>query len=183
VPDSGPMSKSRLPEAEAFDGSAIHPLIAVKLWENPCWLSFRINYLALRFNGPVYGRIAAQYGLSRPDYLVLYSLYLRDGIAASDVCATAGFPKNTISRAIHRLVRQRLVRRSLDPLDRRSYLLHLTAESRRILDDSVPPMVAHEKRMLSGLSKAEQETLSRLLARLVVDSPNWPTEENREQRS
>ena len=180
MPDSGPMSRSRLTQAEAFDSAAIHPLIAVKLWENPCWLSFRINYLALRFNLPVYGRIAGQYGLSRPEYVVLYSLFLRDGIAASDVCATAGFPKNTISRAIHRLVRRRLVRRSLDASDRRSYLLHLTAESRRILDDSVPPMVAHEKRMLSGLTKSEQETLSNLLAKLVVDSTNWPTEENRE---
>jgi DNA-binding MarR family transcriptional regulator len=180
VPDSGPMSKSRLAEAETFDGTAIHPLIAVKLWENPCWLSFRINYLALRFNLPVYGRIAEHYGLSRPEYLVLYSLFLRDGIAASDVCDAAGFPKNTISRAIHRLVRRRLVRRSLDPLDRRSYVLHLTAESRRILDDSVPPMVGHEQRMLSGLTKNEQETLSKLLAKLVVDSTNWPIEDNRE---
>jgi MarR family transcriptional regulator, temperature-dependent positive regulator of motility len=180
VPDSGPMSRSRVAEAEAFGSDAIHPLIAVKLWENPCWLSFRINYLALRFNLPVYGRIAGEYGLSRPEYLVLYSLYLSDGIAASDVCATAGFPKNTISRAIHRLVRRRLVRRSLDRRDRRSYVLHLTADARRILDDSVPPMVDHEKRMLSGLTRSEQETLSRLLAKLVVDSPKWPTEENRE---
>ena len=161
------MSRSRAAEAEAFADAPIHPLTAVKLWENPCWFSFRINYLSLRFNGPVYGRIAERHDLSRPEYLVLYSLFLSDGIAAMDVCATAGFPKNTISR-------------SLDPNDRRSYLLHLMAEGRRVLDESVPPMVAHEKRMLSGLTRSEQETLSMLLAKLVVDSPNWPTEENRE---
>lgn len=180
MPDSGPTSRGRTTEAEAFAGVPIHPLIAAKLWENPCWLSFRINYLALRFNVPVYGRIADRHGLSRPEYLVLYSLFLRDGIAATDVCATAGFPKNTISRAIHKLVRRRLIRRSVDVHDRRSFLLHLTADCRRILDESVPPMVAHEKRMLSGLTQGEQETLSRLLAKLVVDSPNWPTGENRE---
>lgn len=174
------MSRSRAAEAEAFADAPIHPLTAVKLWENPCWFSFRINYLSLRFNGPVYGRIAERHDLSRPEYLVLYSLFLSDGIAAMDVCATAGFPKNTISRAIHNLVRRKLIRRSLDPNDRRSYLLHLMAEGRRVLDESVPPMVAHEKRMLSGLTRSEQETLSMLLAKLVVVSPNWPTEENRE---
>ena len=180
MPDAGLMSRSRSAEAEALADAPIHPLIAVKLWENPCWFSFRINYLSLRFNGPVYGRIAERHGLSRPEYLVLYSLFLSDGIAAVDVCATAGFPKNTISRAIHNLVRRKLIRRSVDPNDRRSFFLHLLADGSRVLDESVPPMVAHEKRMLSGLSKGEQETLSRLLAKLVVDSPNWPTEENRE---
>lgn len=175
------MKRSRAAEAEAFADASIHPLIATKLWENPCWLSFRINYLSLRFNGPVYGRIAERHGLSRPEYLVLYSLFLSDGIAATDICATAGFPKNTISRAIHKLVGQKLIRRSLDADDRRSFFLHLTAEGRRILNESVPPMVAHEKQMLSGLTQGEQETLSRLLAKLVVDSPNWPTEQNREQ--
>ena len=120
---------------------ADHPLIAAKLWENPCWFSFRINYLSLRFNGPVYGRIADRHDLSRPEYLVLYSLSLRDGIAAQDICETAGFPKNTISRAIHKLVRRKLIRRALDSNDRRSFVLHLTAEARRILAESVPPMV------------------------------------------
>ncbi len=154
----------------------LHPLIAVKLWENPCWLSFRINYLGLRFNLPVYGWIEQRYGLMRPEYVVLYALYLRDGIAAKDVCASAGFPKNSISRAIQKLLRRRLIRRASDARDRRSYVLRLTAEGRRILDETVPPMVAHEKRMLSVLNRNEQETLSRLMAKLVADSPTWPTQ-------
>jgi DNA-binding MarR family transcriptional regulator len=162
--------------AKAAAGSepALHPLIAVKLWENACWLSFRINYLGLRFNLPVYGWIEQRYGLMRPEYVVLYALYLRDGIAAKDVCASAGFPKNTISRAIQKLLRRRLIRRAPDARDRRSYVLRLTAEGRRILDESVPPMVAHEKRMLSVLNRNEQEILSKLLAKLVADSPAWP---------
>jgi DNA-binding MarR family transcriptional regulator len=152
----------------------------VKLWENPCGLSFRIYYLGLRFNLPVYGWIEQRYGLARPDYVVLYALYLRDGIAAKDVCASAGFPKNTISRGIQRLMRRRLIRRAADPRDRRSFVLRLTAEGRRILDESVPPMVAHEKRMLSVLNRDEQGVLSGLLAKLVADSPHWPTQLNGE---
>lgn len=164
------------------DDSGLHPLIAVKLWENPCWLSFRINYLGLRFNLPVYGWIEERYGLVRPEYVVLYALHLQDGIAAKDVVASAGFPKNTISRAIQKLLRRRLIRRASDARDRRSYVLRLTAEGRRILDESVPPMVAWEKRMLAGLSRDEQQVLSKLLARLVQDSPNWPTSIEEEEQ-
>ena len=162
--------------------SGLHPLIAVKLWENPCWFSFRINYLGLRFNLPVYGWIEQRYGLVRPEYVVLYALFLQDGIAAKDVVASAGFPKNTISRAIQKLLRRRLIRRAPDARDRRSYVLRLTVEGRRILDESVPPMVAWEKRMLSALSRDEQLVLSKLLARLVQDSPHWPTSIEQEEQ-
>jgi len=167
---------SREASGAAAAESALHPLIAVKLWQNPCWLSFRINYLALRFNLPVYGWIEQRYGLMRPEYVVLYALHLRDGIAAKDVCASAGFPKNTLSRAIQKLLRRRLIRRAPDMRDRRSFVLRLTGEGRRILDETVPPMVAHEKRMLSALNRDEQRVLSGLLAKLVADSPNWPTQ-------
>jgi len=161
----------------------LHPLIAVKLWENPCWFSFRINYLGLHFNLPVYGWIEQRYGLMRPEYVVLYALHLRDGIAAKDVCASSGFPKNTISRAIQKLLRRRLIRRAPDQRDRRSYVLRLTTEGRRILDESVPPMVARERRMLEVLSRDEQRTLSSLLAKLVADTPNWPSQLGEKEES
>ena len=89
------LKRAEPPAALPPDDSGLHPLIAVKLWENPCWFSFRLNYLALRFNGPLYGWIEQRYRLMRPEYVVLYALHLRDGIAAKDVVASAGFPKNT----------------------------------------------------------------------------------------
>lgn len=176
------LASAAAPDARTAGDLPLHPLIAVKLWENPCWFSFRINYLGLRFNLPVYGWIEQRYGLVRPEYVVLYALHLQDGIAAKDVVASAGFPKNTISRAIQKLLRRRLIRRASDARDRRSYVLRLTAEGRRILDETVPPMVAWEKRMLSVLSREEQLVLSKVLARLVQDSPNWPPSIEQEEQ-
>lgn len=160
--------------------TALHPMIAVKLWENPCWFSFRINFLGHQFSLPVYGWIEQRYGLVRPEYAVLYALRLRDGIAAKDVCASTGLPKNTISRAIQKLLRRKLIRRVTDRRDRRSFALRLAAEGRRIVDETVPAMVAHEKRMLAVLSDDERRLLSSLLARLVADSSEWPTQISRE---
>ncbi len=177
---SGLANRDRAGATAPADGPALHPMIALKLWENPCWFSFRINYLGHRFSLPVYGWIEQRYGLVRPEYAVLYALGLRDGIAAKDVCASTSFPKNTISRAIQKLLRRKLIRRVGDRHDRRSFVLRLSAEGRRIVDETVPPMVAHEKNMLSNLSRNEQQALSGLLAKLVADSPNWPTQLNGE---
>jgi len=160
---------------------ALHPMIAVKLWQNPCWFSFRINYLALLFNLPVYGWIERRYGLARPEYVVLYSLGLKDGISANDICQSSGFPKNTLSRAIQKLLRRKLIRRAADVSDRRRYVLRLTAEGQRIVNETLPPMLERERRMLETLSNDEQQVLSKLLARLVSDTPNWPNQIEQEE--
>jgi DNA-binding MarR family transcriptional regulator len=176
-----PRSVGNVAQFPGSEQPTLHPMIAVKLWENPCWFSFRINYLALRFNLPVYDLIERRYGLARPEYVVLYSLFLKDGITANDVCLSSGFPKNTLSRAIQKLLRRRLIRRAADPQDGRRYVLRLSAEGRRIVNETLQPMLDHERRMLATLNNDEQQVLSKLLARLVSDSPGWPTQIEQEE--
>jgi MarR family transcriptional regulator, temperature-dependent positive regulator of motility len=165
-------------------GEAVDALVSVKLWENPCWLSFRINFLALQFNVPIYRWIEKEYGLQRPEFVVLYSLGLSDGLTASTISASSGFPKNTVSRAIQKLIDKNIVRREIDPADLRSFVLYITDEGKRIVDSAMQPMVEREKAMLSGLTPAETLMLSELLAKVVVNSPISPpminTEENEE---
>ena len=176
TPQGRVLSRERSAAGAASPGLALRPLIAVKLWENPCWFSFRINHLGFHFNLPVYSWIEQRYGLVRPEYMVIYSLGLRDGLAAKDVCASSGFPKNTLSRAIRKLQRRKLIRRAVDPRDGRSYVLRLTAEGRQIFEETLLPLVEREQRMLSALNAEEQRTLSTLLARLVEESHKWPTQ-------
>jgi len=167
---------------QAARDEAVDALVAVKLWRNPCWLSFRINFLALQFNVPIYRWIEKEFGLPRPEFVVLYSLGLSDGLTASAICSSSGFPKNTISRAIQKLIDKDIIRREIDPADLRSFVLYMTDEGRRIVDAAMQPMVEREKTMLSKLTPAETLMLSELLAKVVVDSPGWPamisTEEN-----
>jgi DNA-binding MarR family transcriptional regulator len=160
---------------DRLDGAAgLHPLIAVKLWDNPCWLSFRINHLALTFNIPIYGWIEAHHRLKRPEFVVLYSLRLKDGVAATDVCSASGFPKNTISRAIQILLKRRLIRRAADESDRRSFVLRLTPSGRRIVASAMPAMLERERVMLNALTPAERHMLFELMAKMVVSSAEWP---------
>ncbi|SCX08592.1 hypothetical protein [Agrobacterium rosae] len=57
----------------AAGSHGVEHLVSVKLWQNPCWLSFRFNFLALQFNEPIYRLIEKEHGIPRPEFVVLYS--------------------------------------------------------------------------------------------------------------
>ena len=154
--------------SEALERTDIDPVTQARLWENPCWFAFRFNYIALRYNIPLYGWVEREYGLPRPEYVVVYSLGLRDGVTARDISVSYGFPKNSLSRAVNALERKGLVRRTPHPNDRRSLLVHLTAAGRRLFDETLPRFVALQEEMLRVLSDGEREMLSVLLARIVL---------------
>ncbi|MCB0043533.1 MAG: hypothetical protein KDE23_27790, partial [Caldilinea sp.] len=78
------------------------------------------------------------------------------------------FPKNTLSRAVSRLEKLKLVARSEDAGDRRVQPLKLTRKGRAVLDEALPRFVGLEEKMLSPLTLMERETLSTLLAKVVL---------------
>lgn len=171
-----PTSVSQVDPERIAALSVLDPLVVTKLWDNPCWLSFRLNFVAFRFNDPVYRWIETRYGMVRPDFVALYAVGLREGVAAKNIVASAGLPKNTLSRAIQKLLQRRLLKREADPGDLRSYVLHLTAAGRKIFDETMPLMLQQQKAMLACLSEDEQRQLCMLLDKLVIASPAWPHE-------
>lgn len=150
-------------------------MTAAKLWRNPCWLTYRLNYLALRYNVPLYSWVEQTWGLSRPEYVVIFSLGLKDGALARDIASSSGFPQNTLSRAIHKLVVRGLIRRTADAADRRCNVLTLTPSGRALFEESLPRFVAFEQMMLEALTEAERVTLSELMAKMVLASASWPS--------
>lgn len=149
-------------------------MLEAKLWGNPCPFSFRINYLALLYNSPLYGWVQDVYGLNRPEYVVLYSLGLSDGGSARDVSRTSGFPKNTLSRAIKRLEMMGLIEaRSKAPGGGRKQALHLSEKGWALIHETRPTFEAQEQRMLAVLSDGERQMLSELMSKLVLAAQDW----------
>jgi DNA-binding MarR family transcriptional regulator len=153
---------------EALDRVDIDPVTVARLWENPCWFAFRFNFLALRYNIPLYGWVEQEFGLPRPEYVVVYSLGLRDGVTARDISVSYGFPKNSLSRAINALERKGLIVRTRHPSDKRSFVLNLSFSGRRLFDKTLPRFVEVQEDMLRVLSPGERTTLSVLLAKIVL---------------
>jgi MarR family transcriptional regulator, temperature-dependent positive regulator of motility len=139
-----------------------------RLWRNPCGFAARFNYMALRYNQPLYGWVQERFGLSRAEFVILYSLGLMEGVTASEIAASTAFPKNTLSRAVSRLTRFGLVRRATAEGDRRAQPLSLTRAGQALLDEALPRFVALEEEMLQPLSLMERETLATLMAKVVL---------------
>ncbi|WP_246035932.1 MarR family winged helix-turn-helix transcriptional regulator [Aliishimia ponticola] len=152
-------------------------MLEAKLWDNPCPFTFRINYLALLYNTPLYGWISDEYGLKRPEYVVLYSLALADGGSARDVSRTSGFPKNTLSRAITQLEKLGLIKpRSKAPGGRRTQALYLSDKGWALIHETRPTFEAQEKRMLKALSEGERQMLFELMSKVVREAHSWADE-------
>lgn len=173
---SAQASAARLPRltvADLVEGGGLtrarlDALTHARLWRNPCGFAARFNYLALRYNIPLYTWVKQRFGLSRTEFVVLYSLGLVDDLTVSDISASTAFPKNTLSRATKRLIRLGLITCRENAGDRRTQPLSLTAAGRTILDDAIPQFVAAEEAMLASLTLVERETLSLLMAKVVL---------------
>jgi hypothetical protein len=134
-------------------------MVGVKLWHNPCWLSFRANYIAHHFNQPPYAWIGQRYKMTAPEHVVLYAVGLKDGIRADDIAESSARPKNTLSRAVNSLISKKLLSaRGIAPIA--GLGLHLTA-GRRIVRDRAA-FVAQEQAMASA-DAGGTHTLNRLL--------------------
>lgn len=138
-----------------------------KLWNNPCGLAFRLNYLSLRYNTPCYEWVQQSHGLSRIEYVVIYSLALCPGGRARDIGRSSGFPKNSLSRAIAKLETDKYIKRKHDREDKRQQSLFLTSKGQKLFGKTLPAFEQREKQLLAALSDSEQEQLSTLLAKMV----------------
>jgi DNA-binding MarR family transcriptional regulator len=139
-----------------------------RLWRNPCGFAARFNYLGMRYNTPLYGWVAERFGLARAEFVILYSLGLSDGVTASEIAVSTAFPKNTLSRAVNRIAKLGLIARHEGETDRRQQNLTLTPAGQAILDEAMPRFVAMETEMLAPLNLVERETLSALMAKVVL---------------
>ena len=72
-----------------------------------------------------------------------------------------------ITARLDRLEKAELISRGPHPADRRGVVVQLTGKGRALIDEAVTAHVENEHQILSGLSREEQDTLARLLAKLV----------------
>ena len=92
--------------------------------------TFRISYLANRLVIPVYEDIKREFGLKLGEYLLLFCLSHNEELTAQDVADMTGRPRNSVSRAVHRMLEDGYLTRSPDPADGRRALLRITSEGR-----------------------------------------------------
>tara|TARA_B100000459_G_scaffold101595_1_gene58204 strand:- start:194 stop:688 length:495 start_codon:yes stop_codon:yes gene_type:complete len=129
--------------------------------------TFRISYLANRLVIPVYEYIKREFGLNWGEYLLLFCLSNIKELTAQDVADMTGRPRNSISRAVHRMLDDGYLTRSPDPADGRQALLRITPKGQELHGQIVPRFIARQEQILGSLDGDELRKLDRLLAKLV----------------
>ena len=121
----------------------------------------------------------ARHGLQSWEFDILATLRrsgapyeLTAGALASSSMVTSG----AITNRIDRLVARDLVTREVDPENRRTVRIGLTAGGKKLVDDVLPLHVANEASLLEPLSPAEQEKLAGLLRKLLAGHEQRPAQ-------
>lgn len=136
-------------------------------------LGYRISYLANFYTGPLYRRLEAEHGLTRPEFITMFCLAHCPGLTAQDISRMTGRPKNSLSRAVNRLLARGLLTRRPSPADPRHALLELAPDGRALFDALMPLFREREAAMLAPLDAADLAQLEALLEKLVHRTDGW----------
>jgi DNA-binding MarR family transcriptional regulator len=126
-----------------------------------------IHVVSNRISRAFYADIEARHGITLPEWRVMLTLMRHPGMAAMAVAALWGMDKMAISRAVRRLERRGLVRRTRAPDDFRRWVLELTLEGRRRYRAIEPAATGRYRDFLRPLQPREVAQLRRLLEKLI----------------
>jgi DNA-binding MarR family transcriptional regulator len=135
--------------------------------------AYKIGYVLNFYREPSFRAIEMEFGLTRPEIVILIFLTVRDGASASEFCEFSGHLKASVSRAVILLEKKKLIRRESDKADSRRQFLFLTAEGRALYERYIPALKAREQAMLDCLSGEERTQFGRLLDKLAAHVPQW----------
>lgn len=110
-----------------------------------------------------------RHGVTRSEFSVLRALARADRpLRASEVVSTTMLSGASITKIADTLVRRGLLVRERSARDGRVVLLTLTDAGRAVVDDAMPRRLDNDRRLISALTTAEQDTLTRLLRKLCA---------------
>jgi DNA-binding MarR family transcriptional regulator len=112
---------------------------------------------------------AAHLDITQVQFAALIALDENPGVDQVKLSMLVALDKATTGDVVSRLVKKGLVRRGVKATDRRSFELHLTEEGIRILEELRSLTRGVQKKLLSPLSKAESETLMKLIGKVVFE--------------
>jgi MarR family transcriptional regulator, transcriptional regulator for hemolysin len=109
----------------------------------------------------------AKRGSSLPTWLVLASLAGEAHCSQRSIASDVGVEGPTLTHHLNRMEAAGLVTRERDPLNRRAHQVGLTAAGREEFRSLLVTVQAFDRRLRSGFTPEELETLRRLLRRLA----------------
>jgi DNA-binding MarR family transcriptional regulator len=134
------------------------------------WRSLQL--MQMRLDGELARQLAADSGLSYPDYVVLVALTDRpDGrLRLFELAEVLGWEKSRLSHHIGRMAARELVAKERCDSDRRGAFVVITSEGRRVIEAAAPGHVAAVRRLfVDRLTPAQLDAIGDA-AEVVLDA-------------
>ena len=145
-----------------------------KIFENEVIpLGWKINYLANYYSLVGNRELALQHGLTRQEFVILFCLTHGGEMTAQQVCEVCGRPKNTISRAVSKLLDKGAITKTTHPMDSRAELMHMEPRGHALYEQIIDIFKGRDRAMTAGLTEEEREVLGRLLTKMLGYFNNW----------
>jgi len=129
--------------------------------------AYKVSYLANAIVFPTYEDVRKDFGLVRAEYHLLLCLAHYSELTAQDVARITRRPRNSISRAVHRMLDLGFLKRVPDPSDARQAKLRITKEGKIMHEKISKYLVAREAEIFSVLSESERRQFRSLIRKLA----------------
>ena len=129
--------------------------------------AYKVSYLANAIVFPTYEDVRKDFGLVRAEYHLLLCLAHYSELTAQDVARITRRPRNSISRAVHRMLDLGFLKRVPDPDDARQAKLQITREGKIMHQKISAYLVDREAEIFNVLSDTERESFRKLIRKLA----------------
>ena len=119
---------------------------------------------------PAYDEVKRDFGIIRAEYMLLLCLSHFPVLTAQDISLLTGRPRNSISRGVHRMLKEGFIERAPDPDDARQAKLTITATGRELHKKIADYVKSRQDIVLSVLQPGEREILVQLLRKTALYS-------------
>lgn len=116
---------------------------------------------------PAYDEVKRDFGIIRAEYMLLLCLAHFPVLTAQDASRLTGRPRNSISRAVHRMLNEGYITRVPDPDDGRQSNLAITDNGKALHEKIAARMVEAQNKVLSTLSPKERDSLKKILDKVA----------------
>ncbi|MEM9140372.1 MAG: MarR family transcriptional regulator [Pseudomonadota bacterium] len=157
-PDPSPMVKS--PHTTGIDVPGFLDSLGLRH-------AYRLSYVTSAIVTPGYEAVKRETGLIRGEYLLLLCLDQVPVLTAQDVARLTRRPRNSISRAVHRMVAEGYINRAPDPSDGRQSRLNITDKGRETLSRAETILASREDAVFSALDAQDHRALDVILRKLT----------------
>jgi DNA-binding MarR family transcriptional regulator len=148
-----------------------------ELYRRPGFMIRRCHQIAVA----IFADECREFDLTTTQYGILYVLGRSPGVDQISIARLLGLDRSTTGMVVGRLEERQLLRRAVDPADKRKRLLELTPAGDKLLTRVQPVVRRAQERLFAPFSTEERELLVKLLDRLIdLDETGVEAEDERE---